>query len=320
VLSTYLRWGVQLSKTKLTQPTSTIEWLGIIFNLEDDYLELSIDKRKKYATKFTDALTRNRHTEASLAKLLGYAYNASRVISAGRANLYSSRRLYAMASKRKYVFLNPLVRQEWMWWITVLDLHVETSAPSLPYRIPAFTNPLVIQHITHARMASDASSRGAGGIKLVDNNMTAWRVLFPDWIHAKHRSKIHMFELLAIALNLSQFDLPMHILILTDSHSCKDTLTTRSASHKPSSHILKLFYKLLGCTTSECAHLAGQKNTICDDLSRINVDHFPFTANAAGIQYQKIPLNTRSKKIIHTFYTLLESDHPNWSTLWREPK
>jgi len=77
VLSTYLRWGVQLSKTKLTQPTSTIEWLGIIFNLEDDYLELSIDKRKKYATKFTDALTRNRHTEASLAKLLGYAYNAN---------------------------------------------------------------------------------------------------------------------------------------------------------------------------------------------------------------------------------------------------
>ena len=161
--------GIPWEKTKDIPFSTTVPFIGFLWDLTARTVSLSDSKKEKYLQAILDWETKPKHTLDETQKLYGKLLHACHVVPAGRAYLTSLESFMAHFYNRPLCPHSPPRRtaSDLLWWKKRLGQ--PTLARSVPGPIP----------IINADAYSDASSETGLGITVGDR-WRAWRLL-PGW-------------------------------------------------------------------------------------------------------------------------------------------
>ena len=145
--------GFSVQPSKVTPPSTTTEFLGILIDTVKQELRISKQRLQEIAGEVGLWLARKKITKRQLLSLVGKFSFAARVVRTGKA--FISRLLHLAKSAKglhHYVKLTPEARADLQWWYDCISSH-----NGVAYFAPSWTH-----NVTH--IFTDASGLGMGAM------------------------------------------------------------------------------------------------------------------------------------------------------------
>ena len=258
--------GFQVNPQKIVQPTTQLEFLGIVIDSDKLQLKISAERLCDIYVELLSWQKRMSCKKRELLSLIGKLTFVSRVVKSGRTFV---RRMIDQAKRVKYlhykVKLNKAIREDIKWWLAYLPVWNGVSA----FQDEKWCTNFDI------KLYTDSSDLGIGA---VFNN--EW--FYEQFSHTQQGGKlksINWRELYAIVKALSTWGIKFcdkRILIYCDNEAV--TYIVNSGTSK-NQEIMKLVRAMFYITAQhnidiKCCHLPGIENTSADALSRIQISKF----------------------------------------------
>ena len=138
--------GFSIQASKITAPSTTTEFLGIVIDSEREELRISQERLRELTTEVDTWLTRDKATKRQLLSLIGKLSFAAKVVRTGRA--FISRLLVATKHARAlhhHVKLSKEAKADLQWWAQCISSHNGTS-----YYNPSWAHEGVVHVYTDA--------------------------------------------------------------------------------------------------------------------------------------------------------------------------
>jgi predicted Zn-ribbon and HTH transcriptional regulator len=258
--------GFTVNPDKVCEPTTCLEFLGIVIDSNLMQIRISYERLHDTLTELNAWLNKRSVTKRSLLSLIGKLTFICKVVRSGRT---FTRRLIECSKRVKHlhhrVRVNKMIRDDIQWWLDYL---------------PTWNGVSVI-HDAHwtsneeISLFSDASDRAIGG--LCGNQ---WFFMAFDNGHSYLRAKsIAYRELYAVVTMLATFAYKLEgkrLLINCDNEAIVHVLQTGTSKNIEIMSLVRTMFYICAQHSMECsaAHVRGTANTAADALSRLDVVKF----------------------------------------------
>jgi len=287
--------GIPLALEKVSGPTTSLAFLGIVIDTVRMEARLPEDKLARIQQLLATWLTKKNATKREILSLVGHLQHAAKVIKSGRTFVS---RMYATAAKVKeldfYTRLNRGFRSDLSWWHTFM---VQWNGLSL---LRYSTNLTTF----HYSIQTDASgSWGCGAVF-----QAQWLQLKWDrrWASMGIMAKELVPIVLATAVWGPRFA-KSTVLFQCDNFGVVSALRKGSAKEKTVMHLLRCLWFFVAYYDIEvlAEHIPGISNPTADHLSRCKMSAF-FRIN---LQASPIPTAIPTP-LLH----IVNSSGPDWSS------
>lgn len=284
ILNVFDLLGVPLALEKLSAPSRTIEFLGIMIDTQRQVIYIPSDKMDRYRAQITEAYNSTSVTIKCLESLIGVLRYSSRCVQHGslflhhlQANLTTATASASAAQHRNHrhtVTLTYDARRELSWWKSFMEKWngVNIIPPSIE-RFPMSSR---------RSLLTDACNTGMGGWMRRSSHpssecpqylLHAWTEKELHLAHRQLRLSMPYLELLSVILSVYNWREELADSAVDLQSDCKSVVDAinNGYSRIPQTHQLLLSLFLITNKYHiflSCTHIAGVKNVEADALSR----------------------------------------------------
>jgi hypothetical protein len=255
--------GIELNHQKTIDPTTCIEFLGIVIDSKKMELRISEERLAAVKLELSKWIDKKTGSKRELLSLLGKLVFVSKVISPGRTFM---RRLYNLTMNLKHlhykVQLSRDAREDIVWW---LNCAANWNAKSVFLDEEWTTS-------EHLHIYTDASDVGLGCVfgsqwfSMEFNSMEcdmiiAWRELY---------------AMVLACFTWGQQFVGKKLIMHCDNHTIVDIMHTGTSKNRDIMCLVRVLYYI--CVQynfdMRVVHIPGVYNVAADNLSRLNFDAF----------------------------------------------
>ena len=281
--------GIPQAPDKVTAPSTITEFLGISLDSETWKATLPQDKLAKYTEAIQQSLQATHLSQTQLQSLVGKLQFASLVVPA-RAFL---RRLIdkvgTVDKPYKHIKLTTEMKQDLKVWLQFLE----------SYNGVTYFRALSILPYDHYNMGADASKLGFGA---TFKDRWIQEAYPPDWVTMfdNHDIGITTLELYPIYVLIAMFGHNIRnssVLFHSDNQGVVDVINKQSSHNPIMMNIIRPLVSLLmeNNIMLRSQHISGVRNTLCDAISRFQIDQDMLQEYRMQHKPEPIPHNLKSK-------------------------
>ncbi len=257
--------GFDLQPDKCTEPSQSIEFLGIQLNTVTRTLSITETRLQEILGLLDTWTGKKRCTKRELLSLIGKLSFVSRVIRSGRTFL---RRLIDLSTKVKYLHyrinLNKQAQADIEWWKSCISSHNGVCM------FPEYW--LTNDYVT---IYTDASNVALG----VVNNLKWTMVPFIGDKRWLCNTPIHFREMLAVCVALETHALSLvnrKVLLMVDNQAIVYAINKGSIKCNKTMELVRSLYFVMCKHNIDCRseYIATNENTLADSLSRMDFTLF----------------------------------------------
>jgi hypothetical protein len=266
MLETCKLTGFTVNPAKVVEPTTCLEFLGIIIDSKLMQMRISQERLHDTLNELSNWMHKRAVTKRQLLSLIGKLTFISKVVRSGRT---FTRRLIERSKHVKHlhhrVKVNRMLRDDIQWWLDFL---------------PSWNGVSVIGDThwssnTEIAMFSDASDVAIGGMY-----GTKWLILpFKGQFEVLRHMSIAWRELYAVVTVLATFASSLRgkrILINCDNQAIVHVLQTGTSKNNAIMNLVRTMFYICAHFSLECSaiHVRGTLNQAADALSRLDIARF----------------------------------------------